>query len=163
MRDWVFPIAPSHTSMSATEGQSRSIASASSRDRLGRRATSRKLFPAAKLSAPHFWTMIVLGPSWLIESRSELSNPRSSDVIPTIDVMPMTTPSTVSADRILLVRSVSKAIPTISESRPVRMAAMLLAPQGFDRIQLGRAHRRVQSKEQADDRGDADAHDDRPD
>ncbi len=66
--------------------------------------------PEAKLSAPHFWTMMVSGPSWLIDSRSELSKPRISDVIPTIDVMPMTTPSTVSAERILLVRSVSNAI-----------------------------------------------------
>jgi hypothetical protein len=70
------------------------------------------------LSAPNFWTIIVFGPSWLIESRSELSKPRISEVIPTIDVMPMTTPSTVSAERILLVRSVSNDIVTISPSRP---------------------------------------------
>ncbi len=30
-------------------------------------------------------------------ARSELSKPRMSDVMPTIDVMPMTTPSMVSA------------------------------------------------------------------
>ena len=80
--------------------------------------TSRKLLPDAKLSAPNFCTMIVLGPSWLIESRSDLSKPRMSDVMPTIEVMPMTTPSTVSAERILFVRSVSIDIATISPSRP---------------------------------------------
>ena len=64
--------------------------------------------------------MIVFGPSWLIESRSDWSKPRMSDVIPTIEVMPMTTPSTVSAERILLVRSVSNAMLTISPSRPER-------------------------------------------
>ena len=62
--------------------------------------------PAEKLSAPNFCTMIVSGPSWLIESRNDWSKPRISEVIPTIDVMPMTTPSTVNAERILLVRSV---------------------------------------------------------
>ena len=64
--------------------------------------------------------MMVLGPSWLIDSRSELSNPRMSDVMPTIDVMPMTTPSTVSAERILFVRSVSIDIVMISPSSPER-------------------------------------------
>ena len=68
--------------------------------------------------------MIVSGPSWLIESRSELSKPRMSDVMPTMEVMPITTPSTVSAERILLVRSVSNAMPTISRSRPVRIPAI---------------------------------------
>ena len=67
--------------------------------------------------------MMVSGPSWLMDSRSELSKPRISDVIPTIDVMPMTTPSTVSAERILLVRSVSNAIAKISENSPVRIAS----------------------------------------
>src|SRR3954471_13271833 len=115
---------PSQTSMRATDGHSRSIARASSLDRFGRRATSRKLLPDAKLIAPHFWIMIVSGPSWLIDSRSELSNPRISEVMPTIEVIPMTTPSTVSAERILLVRSVSIDIDTISPSSPERNAAI---------------------------------------
>ena len=103
------------------------MASASSLDRLGRRATSRKLLPdPIKLSAPHFCTMIVSGPSWLIDSRSDSSKPRMSDVMPTIDVMPMTTPSTVSAERILFVRSVSIDIVTISPSNPERSAAIRL-------------------------------------
>src|SRR3954453_6506816 len=125
MRDCALPYMPSQTSTRATDGHSRSIASASSLDRLGRRATSRKLLPdPTRLSAPHFWTMIVSGPSWLIESRSELSNPRRSDVMPTIDVMPMTTPRTVSAERILFVRSVSTDIVTISRSSPARSAGI---------------------------------------
>ena len=137
------PCAPSHTSTSATAGQSRSIARASSIVRFGRRATSRKLLPAAKLSVPNFWTMSVFGPSWLIESRSDWSKPRMSEVMPTIDVIPMTTPSTVSAERILLVRRVWNDITKISDSSPARRPAIirLLAPQGFNRVQFRRAHR----------------------
>ena len=44
--------------------------------------------------------------------------------MPTIEVMPMTTPSTVSAERILLVRSVSIDMPTISRRRPERRFAI---------------------------------------
>ena len=121
------PWAPSQTSTSATDGQSRSIARASSIVRLGRRATSRKLLPEAKLSVPNFWTMIVFGPSWLIESRSDWSKPRMSEVMPTIDVMPMTTPSTVSAERILLVRRVSIDMTTISDISPARSPGTVLA------------------------------------
>src|SRR5262245_44570109 len=140
------------------------MARASSMVRFGRRATSRKLFPDAKLSAPNFWIMIVSGPSWLIDSRSELSKPRISDVMPTIDVIPMTTPSTVRAERILLVRSVSNAIAKISVKSPLRMTAMWLFPaQRFDRIEARRPHCRIQPEEQADDRGDADADHHRPD
>src|SRR3954464_9758222 len=166
MRDWLLPNQPSHTPRSQTDGQSRAIAAASSFDRFGRRATSRKLLPDAKLSAPHFCTMIVFGPSWLIASRSELSNPRISEVMPTIEVMPMTTPSTVSAERILLVRSVSIDIDTISPSSPARIVAIrgrpILPPQCFDRIQPGGGHGRVEPEEQSDEGGDADADQHRP-
>src|SRR5947208_3764434 len=158
MRDWLKPVAPSHTSTIATDGHSRSMARASSIVRFGRRATSRKLLPEPKLRAPHFCTIRVFGPSCLNKSRKDWSKPRMSDVIPTIDVMPMTTPRTVSAERILLARSVSKDMTTISESRPVRTVFMLFAPQGFDRIQFRRAHRGIQTKEQSDERGNADAH-----
>jgi hypothetical protein len=48
--------------------------------------------------------------------RGGLSKPRIIAVMPTIDVMPMTTPSTVSAERILLVRIVSNAIATTSQT-----------------------------------------------
>ena len=66
--------------------------------------------PLAKLVTPKRWTKMVFGPIARIMSRSDWSKPRISDVMPTIDVMPMTTPSTVSAERILLVRTVSNAI-----------------------------------------------------
>src|SRR3954463_8515802 len=138
------------------------MARASSIVRFGRRATSRKVLPALKLSAPHFCTIRVFGPSWLMDSRSDWSKPRIREVMPTIDVMPMTTPSTVRAERILLVRSVSNAITRTSERSPLWTLAMLFTPQRFDRIQLGRAHRRIQPEEQPDDGGDADAHRDRP-
>ena len=57
---------------------------------------------------------MVFGPIAPIISRSDWSKPRIIDVMPTIDVMPMTTPSTVSAERSLLVRTVSNAIATTS-------------------------------------------------
>ena len=69
-----------------------------------------------KLEMPNFCTKIVFGPSELIELRREESNPRISDVMPTIDVTPMTTPSTVSAERILLLRKVSNAMAAVSPS-----------------------------------------------
>jgi hypothetical protein len=42
--------------------------------------------------------------------------------MPTSAVIPMTMPSTVSAERSLLVRTVVNAITTISSSRPARIA-----------------------------------------
>ena len=74
--------------------------------------------PDAKLRALNFCTKTVFGPSARIESRSDSSKPRISAVMPTMEVMPMTTPRTVSAERILLVRSVSIDIDTISRTVP---------------------------------------------
>ena len=93
----------------------------------------------------------MFGPSARIESRSDSSKPRISDVIPTIDVMPMTTPSTVNAERILLVRSVSNAMRDdfartdrlANLPRPTRASALR-----SDRAR--RAHRRIQAEEQPD-------------
>src|SRR5215210_2735598 len=82
--------------------------------------------------------------------------------MPTIEVMPMTTPRTVSAERILFVRRVSIDMPTISLSRPARIPATLLAPQCFDRVERRGTHRRVQSEEQPDNRRDANADGDGP-
>ena len=65
---------------------------------------------------------IVLGPIALIMSRSDWSKPRMSAVMPTIDVMPMTTPRTVRPERILFVRTVSNAIEMTSLKSPARMA-----------------------------------------
>src|SRR3954454_23926049 len=133
---------------------------------LGRFASSRNDLPDAKLRALNFCTKTVFGPSARIESRSDSSKPRMSAVIPTIDVMPMTTPRTVSAERILLVRSVSIDIDTTSPNNPERNVAIrsrpLLAPQRFDRVQPGRRHRRVEAEEQTDEGGDPDADQHRP-
>src|SRR5258706_1171400 len=104
-------------------------------------------------------------------------------VIPTIDVMPMTTPSTVSPDRILFERIVSNAIAMTSVKRAARMLISLAAcspqrtqrtrrcervvpsffPQRLDRIQPRRACGGVQPEEQSDDGRDADAEGDGPD
>jgi hypothetical protein len=62
---------------------------------------------------------IVLGPSSRMLSRSDSSKPRTSDVMPTMAVMPITTPSTVSPERSLFVRSVSNAIVRTSPSSPL--------------------------------------------
>jgi hypothetical protein len=48
-------MAPSHTSTSATDGQSRTIALASSTVRLGRLRTSWNVLPEPQLIAPIFW------------------------------------------------------------------------------------------------------------
>ena len=69
---------------------------------------------------------MIFGPIVLIASRSDWSKPRIIAVIPTIDVMPITTPSTVSAERSLLVRTVSKAIATTSVKR---LARIVVAPR----------------------------------
>ena len=55
-------------------------------------------------------------------SRSDSSKPRIIAVMPTIDVIPMTTPRTVSAERILFERTVSAAIAMTSVIRPTRIA-----------------------------------------
>src|SRR5438045_804959 len=66
---------------------------------------------------PNRWMKIVSGPIARIIARSDSSNPRIIAVMPTIDVMPITTPSTVSADRILFDRTVSNAVATTSLTR----------------------------------------------
>src|SRR3954466_15793103 len=99
---------------------------------------------------------MVLGPSERIMSRSDSSKPRSSDVMPTIDVMPMTTPSTVSAERSLLVRSVSSAMRNTSLTSP------LFTSQCLDRVEPGGAGGGIGAEEQADAGGNADAENDRP-
>ena len=99
-----------------------SSARASEIDRFGRLISSLNSAPPAKLVMPKRWTKIVFGPIAAIISRSDWSKPRIIAVMPTIDVMPMTTPSTVSAERILLPRTVSNAIATTSPSRPTLIA-----------------------------------------
>src|SRR5688572_11439996 len=106
-------------------------------------------------------TKIVSDPMVLIESRSDSSNPRMSDVMPTIDVMPMTTPRIVSTERILLLRKVSQDIRTISSNNVQRMR-LLLPPQRFNRIEPCRTGGRVETEKQPDERRDADAEHHRP-
>src|SRR6188474_2692015 len=79
-----------------------------------------------------------------------------SEVTPTIEVMPMTTPSTVSPDWSLLARNVSSAMRRISPMSP------LFTAQRLDGIQAGGARRGVGAEEQPDAGGDADAEDHRP-
>src|SRR5687767_4562106 len=99
---------------------------------------------------------MVFGPSCSMLSRSDESNPRISDVMPTIEVMPMTTPRMVSAERSLLVRTVSSAMRTTSPSSP------LLTSQRLNRIERGRPGGGVGAKEQPDRRGNADTKHDGP-
>ena len=75
--------------------------------------------PLAKLVMPKRWMKIVFGPMARIMSRNDWSNPRIIDVMPTIEVIPMTTPSTVRPERILFVRTVSNAIETTSVTSPL--------------------------------------------
>ena len=82
--------------MIATDGHC-ARSRARSIERFGRRAISRNVLPDEALISPNFCTTL-LGPSSRKRSRSDSSKPRMSDVMPTIEVMPMTTPSTVSAD-----------------------------------------------------------------
>ena len=110
------PPPPIQMSTMPTVAACRSMANMSSVVISGRRIRSKKDAPDAKLRPPKRCTKIVFGPSELIELRSEVSKPRISEVIPTIDVTPITTPSTVSAERILLLRSVSNAISAVSRS-----------------------------------------------
>src|SRR5678815_5631295 len=93
-------------------------------------------------------------------SRSDSSKPRISEVMPTIDVMPMTTPRMVNAERILLVRSVSNAITATSRHNPRLMP--LLTSQRLDRVERCCPVRRPGPEEQADGGGDADAEHDGP-
>ncbi len=77
------------------------------------------------LTPENLATVIVLGPSPEMRSRIDWSKPRTSDVIPTIDVTPMTMPSTVRMDRSLLERSVSHDIVTISAKRVQRTVTLV--------------------------------------
>jgi hypothetical protein len=89
--------------------------------------------PPLKLPMPKRWTKMVFGPIEPSMSRSDWSKPRIIAVMPTIDVMPMTTPSTVNPERILLVRSVSNAITATSRHSPRLMA--LLTAKRLDRVE----------------------------
>src|SRR5204862_1376586 len=95
----------------------------------GRLRRSRSSAPLAKLVTPNRCTKIVLGPIAPIMSRSDWSKPRIIAVMPTIAVMPITTPSTVSAERSLLLRIVSSAMRTTSPNRVARIVDQSCRPE----------------------------------
>ena len=109
------------------DGAPRSIASASPGVMFGRFSISWKSAPAERLTAENLATKTVSGPIVRNTSRSDSSKPRSSDVTPTIEVMPMTTPRTVKNDRILFDRIVSHDIARISLKSAQRMRYSLLS------------------------------------
>ena len=86
--------------------------------RFGRASSVLSSSPLTKFVKLNREMMMVLGPSCWIRPRSDWSKPRIIDVMATMDVMPITTPSTVRPERILFVRTVSKAMTTTSRSRP---------------------------------------------
>src|SRR5688500_18188781 len=139
-----------------------SMARASDTVRFGRRMISANSTPLAKLNGPARWIVMMFGPMVLIALRSDSSKPRIIAVMPTIEVMPITTPSTVSPERILFVRTVSNAMAMTSANRLALIFETSLSPQSLDRIQPGGPRRRIQSEEQPDDAGDADAEGNRP-
>src|SRR5688572_27613423 len=79
-----------------------------------------------------------------------------SEVIPTMAVMPITTPRIVSDERILLLCRVSSAMRTTSPAR------LLFTSQRLDGVQRRGARRGIHPEEQPDRGGDADAEDHRP-
>ena len=92
-----------------------------------------------------------------------LSKPRISDVMPTIAVMPMTTPSTVSAERSLLrAQRVERQQHDFPKQGERGVDVHLFTPQCFDRIEPRGARGGIETEEQADGGGDADAERDRP-
>src|SRR3954465_515709 len=78
-----------------------------------------------------------------------------SDVIATIEVMPMTTPSTVRPERILLTRTVSNAMTTTSFRSPTRMVrGALFTAQRLNGIESCGAVCGIESEEQSHQRRD---------
>src|SRR5688572_28168983 len=147
---------PSITSTMSIEGASFSMALASSMVRFGRRRSSENSTPLEMLRMLILLTKIVLGPSARTWSRSDSSKPRMSDVIPTIAVMPITTPRMVNADRSLLVRRVSSAILTTSP------ASDLFTAQRLDGIKARGTRCRVEAEEESHAGRDAQAQDHGP-
>ena len=116
------PPPPSVMSTISIDGASRSIASASAGVMFGRFISSLKFFArreahGRELRDEHRVRADARGS----DPGTTRSKPRMSDVMPTIDVMPMTMPSTVRADRSLLPRTVSHDIDRISLKRLQRI------------------------------------------
>src|SRR5262245_34018305 len=154
------PPVPSVRSTNSIDGAVRSMASASAAVMFGRMMSSWKLWPEEKLTTDILETYTVFGPSVRKTSRMDSSKPRIIAVMPTIDVMPMTTPSTVRNERSLFPRRVSHDIATISVNRLRRTGSFL--PKRFYRIERCCARCGVHPKEQADGGGHPDAEHDGP-
>ena len=112
-------VPPNCSATDSTSGDA-SSACASSTVMFGRLMRSRNDLPCERLTKLNFVTNIVVGPIWRNRSLNDSSKPRSRAVTLTIEVMPMTTPRMVRAERSLLLRSVSTAIVRISASSPAR-------------------------------------------
>ena len=174
--------APSSRSTNSSVVACSSSARASDSDRFGRFRSSLISAPFAKLVTPKRWMKIVFGPIAPIMSRSDWSKPRMIDVMPTIDVMPMTTPRTVSAGAHLVGAHRVERHRDDFLDEPDRLIAMTqrvrsraftacsavcvdrcsFTSQRLDRIEPRGLHRRIEAEEQPDQRGDADAEGDRP-
>src|SRR5438034_8237589 len=102
--------------------------------RFGRFNSSFTSVAFEKLTTLKRYRKMVLGPICRIKSRIDSSKPRTSAVMPTIDVMPITTPRTVRPERILFVRTVSNAIAITSLMRPnlIAMLARLIHHRGHE-------------------------------
>ena len=98
--------------------------------------------------------MAVLVPKLRMTLVTAPSRPAMMEPTPMMVPVPMITPSTVRNERILCSRTVASARP-IAELSSTQV--IVFHPQGFDRIQLGGALRRINSEEQSDGRGKAHA------
>src|SRR5579883_1332831 len=116
-----------------------------------RRSSSRLVFvnPIGKRN-----TMAVLVPKLRITFVMAPSRPAIIEPTPMMVPVPMITPSTVRKERILCSRTVASASPTAADnSTQVMISPSLFHPQGFDRIELGGALRRIDAKEKPDNNG----------
>ena len=102
MRSSRAPIMPPNCSATESTSGEASIAWASSTVMFGRLIRSRNDLPCERLTKLNFVTNIVVGPICRNMSLNDSSKPRSRAVTLTIEVMPMTTPRMVRAERSLL-------------------------------------------------------------
>src|SRR6266508_2216195 len=147
MRDWLKPVAPSQTSTSATDGQSRSIARASSMVRLGRRATSRKLLHDDGIR-PELRDGVA---ERLIEAADERRHPddrRDPDDDAEHRQRRAHLARAQRVDRHDDDFGQESRAYARHYSRLMISIVALLAPQGFNRIQFRGPHRGVQAEEQ---------------
>src|SRR5918996_205152 len=138
----------------------------------GRRSSRRNSRSLATILPPHLRTYRWLAPISLISPTIDSSSPRTSEVIPTMAVTPMTIPRIVRNERSLWATSVSMAMralsricvsPWLSRSR-VRseVPESSLMSEGHDRIEPRGLGRGVDPEHDADQRRHPDPQRDRP-